>query len=277
MKSNEIAKALAQPFPASDVEWRLQHTNGEKTTGLAVPYIDSRAIQNRLDAEVGPFNWQNAFTEWHNSAQLCGISIYCEERKEWVTKYDGASNTDIEAVKGGLSDAFKRAAVQWGIGRFLYSMDGVWVDVEQRGKSVVIKRDQQKKLDDAYNRAVAQFLGGTATPPPATSKAPKQEKPKAVEKPADDGKPANPPVGSNDKVTPFPTHYMVTAAKSSNNGSGVSTTLDLTDPQGNPIRAYLRGENPDIKAGAKIKELSLTEKTGTYGPYFVVNKYEIAA
>jgi hypothetical protein len=278
MKTKEIAKTLAQPFPASDVEWRLQHTNGEKTSGLAVPYIDSRAIQNRLDDVMGPFNWQNAFIPWQNNAQLCGISLYCEERSEWITKYDGSPNSDIEAVKGGLSDACKRAAVQWGIGRYLYGMDGVWVDVEQRGKSYVIKRGEQKKLDEAYNKAVAQHLSGSGTPPPqSTPKAPKTEKPKASEKTADSEKPANPPVGSNDKVTPFPTHYMVTAAKSSNNGSGVSTTLDLTDPQGNPIRAYLRGENPGLKAGDKLKELSLTEKTGSYGQYFIVNEYQIAA
>jgi hypothetical protein len=251
MTNHEIAKALAQPFPASDVEWRIQVTNGEKTFGLAVPYIDSRAIQNRLDTVMGPFNWQNAFIPWQNNAQLCGISLYCEERGEWITKYDGSPNSDIEAVKGGLSDACKRAAVQWGVGRYLYGMDGVWVDVEKKGNSVHIKRDQQKKLDDAYNKAVSLFLGS--------------------------GKPANPPVTPNTNVTPFPELYTVTAAKSSDNGSGVSTTLDLTDPPGKAIRVYLRGENPGIKAGGKIKELSLTEKTGTYGPYLIVNKYEIAA
>jgi hypothetical protein len=275
MKNNEIMQALAQPFSASDVEWKIQVTNAEKTSGMAVPYIASRAIQTRLDTVVGPLNWRNYFAEWHGTAQLCGISIYCDERKEWVTKYDGASNTDIEPIKGGLSNAFKRAAVQWGIGRFLYSMDAIWVDVEQRGKSTVIKRGEQKKLDDAYNKAVAQLFSGTGTPSPSAPKAPKAEKSKAPQTTAE--KPAKPPIGSGDNVTQLFPLYTVTSAKTNENSNGVSTTLEMTDPQGNPIRAYLRGENPEIKAGAKIKELSLTEKKGTYGPYFVVDKYEIAA
>jgi hypothetical protein len=269
MNNQEYLKNLAEPFPASDVKWRVQHTNSDKTSGMAVPYIASRAIQRRLDTVVGPLNWRNYFAEWHGTAQLCGISIYCGERKEWVTKYDGAANTDIEPVKGGLSNAFKRAAVQWGIGRFLYSMDSVWVDVEQKGKSVVIKRDQQKKLDDAYNRAVSQFLGGAATPPPA------QKKPEAAETPT--VKPAKPPIGSGGNVTQLFPLYTVTSAKTNDNGNGVSTTLELTDPQGKAIRAFLRGENPGIKAGDKLKDLSLTEKTSTYGQYYVVSNFEIAA
>ena len=49
----------------------------------------------------------------------------------FITKWDGAEDSDIEPVKGGLSDSMKRAAVQWGIGRYLYSMGALWVDVEQ--------------------------------------------------------------------------------------------------------------------------------------------------
>lgn len=48
---------------------------------------------------------------------------------------DGAEDSDIEPIKGGLSDSMKRAANQWGIGRVLYSMDTVWVNVEKKGKS----------------------------------------------------------------------------------------------------------------------------------------------
>ncbi len=256
---NKIMNALANPFPASDVEWRIQVTNGEKTSGLAVPYIDSRAIQNRLDAVVGTFNWQNTFIPWQNNAQLCGISLYCEERKEWITKYDGSPNSDIEAVKGGLSDACKRAAVQWGIGRYLYGMDGVWVNIERRGGSYAIKKDQQKKLDEAYAKMVAQLTG--KTPPP-------DKKPE---------KPTKPPVGSGDNVSRFPELYTVVSAKTSNNGNAVSMALNLTDPQGKPIHAYLRGENPAIKNGVKIKDLTLTEKTSAHGTYFIVDRYEIAA
>ena len=61
-----------------------------------------RAVQKRLDETVGPFNWKNVYSLWHDNSQICGISIFYDERKEWVTKFDGAENSDFEPVKGGL-------------------------------------------------------------------------------------------------------------------------------------------------------------------------------
>lgn len=61
---------------------------------------------------------------------------------------------DIEAVKGGLSDSMKRAAVQWGIGRVLYDLNTVWVEIEKRGRSFVIKDSERAKLDNAYLSAL---------------------------------------------------------------------------------------------------------------------------
>ena len=71
-----------------------------------------------------------------------------------LTKWDGAEDSDIEPIKGGLSDSMKRAAYQWGIGRVLYSLDTVWVDIERRGRSYIIKASERKKLDDAYLNAL---------------------------------------------------------------------------------------------------------------------------
>ena len=78
-----------------------------------LPYITNRAIMDRLDMVVGPENWKNAFQPSPESGILCGISIRINS--EWITKWDGAAQTNYEAVKGGLSGAMKRAAVQWGI------------------------------------------------------------------------------------------------------------------------------------------------------------------
>lgn len=131
----EIEEKLKAPFKPDEIEWRVSATNKEKTKGLAVAYITNRAIQKRLDEVVGIFNWQNKF-EIVGNAKVCGISIFINEK--WVTKYDGASDTDIEAAKGGLSGAMKRAAVQWGIGRYLYNLPGQWVKIKQQGKSYAI-------------------------------------------------------------------------------------------------------------------------------------------
>ena len=158
MNSREMQAALAKPFAPEDLEWRLQVTVEERKCGMAVPYVTNRAIQNRLDEVCGPENWYNEYKPWHSNgkkdAQLCGIAIYFEG-KGFITKWDGAEDSDIEPIKGGLSDSMKRAAYQWGIGRVLYSLDTVWVDIERRGKTYVIKDSERQKLDNAYLRALS--------------------------------------------------------------------------------------------------------------------------
>lgn len=122
MNEKEIMRAFQRPFAASEVEWRVQRcgiTKG-KPWAFVLCYVTNRAIQNRLDEVVGLGNWRNEFIKWSDTSTLCGISIRING--EWITKYDGAAETDIEAVKGGLSDSMKRAAVQWGMGRYLYNL-----------------------------------------------------------------------------------------------------------------------------------------------------------
>ena len=132
--AEELRAALSAPFQSADIEWRISATNSAKTSGLAVPYVTNRAIQTRLDSTVGIDGWHNDFVPWKGeSAQLCGISIYFPSQEAWITKWDGADDSDIESVKGGLSDRMKRAAVEWGIGRYLYGMTQKWVSIEQRG------------------------------------------------------------------------------------------------------------------------------------------------
>ena len=133
---------LKNPFDPADIGFRAGATTQDKTRALALPYIDSRAVMDRLDAVVGPENWQDSYTAGPQGGVLCSISIRIDG--EWVTKRDGADNTQYEAIKGGLSDAFKRAAVKWGIGRYLYSLPAVWVSCEQRGKSVIIDEGEAR-------------------------------------------------------------------------------------------------------------------------------------
>lgn len=121
--------ALSDPFEARDVEWRAQST-GKTRDGKpwikVLAYIDNRAIMDRLDDVCGPENWRNEFATGPHGGVLCGISILVARDNgsfEWVTKWDGAENTDIEGVKGGLSGSMKRAGYQWGIGRYLYNLE----------------------------------------------------------------------------------------------------------------------------------------------------------
>lgn len=143
-------RELAQPFSMDDLEWRVQDggiSNNRPWIRL-VAYVTNRALQNRLDEVVGVFNWRNEYKELPNleskplknggfvNGALCGISI--KIGSDWVTKWDGSDNTQIEAIKGGLSGAMKRAGVQWGVGRYLYDTDVMYADC--------ILEDDYKKL-----------------------------------------------------------------------------------------------------------------------------------
>lgn len=141
--NDELLKKLQVPFPADQIEWRVGSTNIDKTKGLALAYVTNRAIQNRLDEVFGVFGWQNEFKEWKGGSQICGISVWDSEKQQWITKWDGADDSQTEAVKGGLSDSMKRAAYQWGIGRYLYNLESVWTEIKQQGKSYVIVKEPQ--------------------------------------------------------------------------------------------------------------------------------------
>ncbi len=126
-------RRLAAYFQADELEWRAITVSKRTNKGLAAAYITNRAIMERLDEVVGPENWRNEYRPGPNGGVVCGLSVCVDrgtDQGEWVTKWDGADNTDVEAIKGGLSNAMRRAAVQWGIGRYLYDLPQQWVPVD---------------------------------------------------------------------------------------------------------------------------------------------------
>ncbi|KKK67355.1 hypothetical protein LCGC14_2954890, partial [marine sediment metagenome] len=138
-KAKEIdLEALAAPFPPEDIEWRVGHSNADKTSALALAYVTNRAVMERLDKVCGAANWRNEYEPWRDKGILCGVSIRIAD--EWVTKYDGADSTAIEATKGGFSGSMKRAVVQWGVGRYLYKLENIWCKARptKNGKSCVL-------------------------------------------------------------------------------------------------------------------------------------------
>ena len=112
------------PFASEDIEWRIQQA-GKNNNGIwakVLAYVTNRAIMKRLDEVCGKAGWRNEYRDIPNNGGVeCGISIKVEG--EWSTKWDAGENTQVEAVKGGRSGAMKRAAVQWGIGRYLYNLE----------------------------------------------------------------------------------------------------------------------------------------------------------
>lgn len=123
---------LAAKFAEDQVRWRLVgQTNKEKTRGLAAPYIDVQTVMDRLDDAIGPENWRDAYQQL-GTTTICTLSIRIDG--EWIAKCDGAGPTDIEPEKGQLSDSLKRAAVRWGIGRYLHRVPAMWADLDDRGR-----------------------------------------------------------------------------------------------------------------------------------------------
>lgn len=285
MKSaEEIKRALAEPFAPEDLEWRLQRTYEEQGRGIAVPYVTNRAIQHRLDEVVGVDGWYNDYKPWHSTgkkeAQICGISIWFESRGAWITKWDGAEDTDIEPIKGGLSDSMKRAAVQWGVGRVLYNMTPIKVSIEKFGKTTVIKESERAKLDEAYRRMLDKLhlqpvaAGGTQSQLTPTD-AP--DAPQTTPKP----KPSSGPVGSavnSDAGTPESTQkpeLVVVKATSQEGMTGISTSLVLQFPDGKKYLGFVRGTHPELQAGAKLFNVQKTLRKQQSTVYYELHSFEV--
>jgi hypothetical protein len=143
----DITTHLAAPFPVSAISWRVGSTNGDKTKGMALAYIDARDAQDRLNAVCGPFGWQCRHEVSSDKRVTCHVGIRNPDTGEWVWKSDGAGETDYEGEKGSYSDSFKRACVKWGVGRYLYDVPSPWVAVEARGKTYLIGEAAQKELN----------------------------------------------------------------------------------------------------------------------------------
>ncbi len=129
--------ALADYFEARDLGWKPVAESADRSRARVAPYTSNRAIMDRLDSVCGPENWRNEFKPGPAGGVLCGLSIRVDVDggpPEWVTKWDGAENTEIQPVKGGLTASMRRVAVQWGIGRYLYRMPAVWAPIDERGK-----------------------------------------------------------------------------------------------------------------------------------------------
>lgn len=159
----KFAEKLQAPFEAEDIEWKPQ-TAGIRGDGkayvLAVPYITNRAIQKKLDEVFGVFGWENAYKATEDGkGYLCGITVIDGEKR--VTRWDGAENTNIEPLKGGLSNSMKRAAVQLGIGRYLYQLPEFWAQCVPTDKSYpydgyqyIIKKNKNMNRNIAWKDPV---------------------------------------------------------------------------------------------------------------------------
>lgn len=147
----QVFDILAKPFHPDDVEWRPQKFVKDGNCQV-LAYITARGVMNRLDEAVGPANWDMHLEtiDMGTSSKLdkqgnqtdykgfiCTLTLRIEDKDgnvKVVTRQDASQLTDFEAIKGGASGAIKRAAVHFGIGRYLYGLGQTWVKTDQYGK-----------------------------------------------------------------------------------------------------------------------------------------------
>lgn len=134
--ATELINRLKEPFDPRLIHWRVGATNKDKTKGIALAYINARDVMKRLDDVMG-LDWQCRYP----FEGCCEIGLRIGG--EWVWRSNGAGETDIEGEKGRYSAAFKRAAVLWGVGRYLYYLPNQWVEIVPQGRSHVIKQPPQ--------------------------------------------------------------------------------------------------------------------------------------
>lgn len=121
----ENIKKLTKVIPC---QWRVQSYSSNKPSAQCVAYIDARDVMDLLDESVGAGNWQDDYKLIDNKL-LAGIAIKVDG--QWVWKWDTGTESNMEAEKGQMSDAFKRAGVKWGVGRFLYSKGIVYLPTNE--------------------------------------------------------------------------------------------------------------------------------------------------
>ncbi len=123
---------LKKPCAPDEIEWRIAGGGNYITI---VPYINNRCVMNRFDEQFGWSGWSNVVTPIEGGF-LCTITVTTDS--DTVSKTDGAPMTEVEPIKGGISDAMKRCAVQFGLGRDLYNYPKVmYLPYEDKDKKYI--------------------------------------------------------------------------------------------------------------------------------------------
>lgn len=152
-----MEKLEFRTLKANEIECRVGTINKNGLTLLL--YKDARCDMNILDETIGCLNWKREHTRDNAN---CIVSIYDENKKEWVSKEDTGKESFNEAEKGLASDSFKRACVNWGIGRELYTAPFIYISSDKctiyensKGKLAVKETFKVTKIDYNENREIS--------------------------------------------------------------------------------------------------------------------------
>lgn len=127
---------------ADEIDCRIA-TISEKGLSLLL-YKDARCDMNILDETVGNLNWQRSHTRDNAN---CIVSIWDNEKKQWISKEDTGTESYTEKEKGLASDSFKRACFNWGIGRELYTSPFIWISSGKGNYTPTTKNNKPTTYD----------------------------------------------------------------------------------------------------------------------------------
>jgi hypothetical protein len=163
--NREVLEMLSKPFDPKEVEVKIQAVSRDRTRAQVVAYVDARTVLDRLDEVVGPTGWSDKYEVLFNSSDGEGrrlVEVKCTLTVLGVSKEDVGEG---DSLKAAFSDALKRAAVKFGVGRYLYRLPKVWADLDERGNI---------KDPEGVKRAL---LGGEAEDSPPWEDKPKEARP----------------------------------------------------------------------------------------------------
>jgi hypothetical protein len=165
---DDLADRLAEPFDPSEVRWKPAAVSGNRA--LAIAFIDARTVMQRLDDVLGVTGWADAYRFLPDGSCVCKLS--CCVAGHWLSKMDvgGPSEQEDEGDrrKAAASDAIKRAAVQWGVARYLYRIPRTWVDSDPKTKQLtppVLPAWARPWLSPRDAEALVALLAQTGTDP----------------------------------------------------------------------------------------------------------------
>ncbi|MFO0809622.1 MAG: Rad52/Rad22 family DNA repair protein [Gemmataceae bacterium] len=125
-----ITRALAAPFDPQEIRFKPAAVSGNRA--LALAYIDARVVQDRLDDVLGVEGWSDEYDCLPDGSVVCRLRLRLGD--QWVVKVDVGGPSEQpdggDRLKAAFSDALKRAAVKFGIGRYLYRLPAQWVEYD---------------------------------------------------------------------------------------------------------------------------------------------------
>lgn len=125
----DLYARLSAPFPEEAIYWRAGASSRDKKRAQALPYAEPRVYEDRLNDVCG-LDWAVTFKPWGDARIICELTIHGVTRSSTGEENEGfAPGTSAEA------QAFKRACVKFGLGRYLYDIPIQWVDFDGKALS----------------------------------------------------------------------------------------------------------------------------------------------